>query len=220
MQDKSQLSLLVFGNMDAATRARNAFQMTEKVDESGNLVSQTFSPRKNKELAEALGLDVKANADQLGEAIMADSDAQLDRMIQLLQKAKADKTGYWTGGRSKLVFGKRGKSGKVSRCKAILELVESRRPQGPSDAAWIEKMARAFQAPGESLEAAIARVTATVEKQKAELAADALEIARNTHDAGNGNGGATTPEIPEKSEAEQMAELEAEEARQLASNVP
>lgn len=223
MKNKEQLSLLVFGNMDVATQSKSAFQLVERKDDQGNLLSQTFALRKNKELAEALGLDVKADSDKLAEAVMADSDAQLDRMIRLLQEAKADKAGYWTGGRSKLIFGKRGKSGKISRAKAVIELIESRRSQGPSEAAWIDKMARAYQAPGESLEDAIARVTILVDKQKAELEAKAKEMAANTHDAG-GNGGATTPQIPEKTEdqilaemeAEELAEQKAEEARQAA----
>lgn len=188
MKDKAQLSLLVFGNMDVATQSTSAFQLVEKKDENGNLLAQTFSPRKNKDIAAALNLDIKADADKLQEAIMADSDAQLDRMILLLQEAKADKSGYWTGGRSKLIFGKRGKTGKVSRAKAILELVESRRPQGPSDAAVIDKLVKAYRLPGESIEDATARVELLWEKQVADLAeaakkAQALELDNNKSNA-------------------------------------
>lgn len=207
MKDKAQLSMLVFGNMDLATR-NSSFAIEEKKNEAGDVTSQTCHALKRKDAAAIYGMDV--DDERLDEKIMEDSDAQIDRMIELLNKARADKEGFWTGGRSKLTFGKRGKSGKVSRAKIELSLIESRRPQGPSDAAYYEKLAKSYQMPGESFPDALARVTALIEKQKAELAKQAGSPAVDVHPPGAD----TTPAIPEKvkTDDEILAEMEAEEA--------
>jgi len=191
-KNSQQLSLMAFGDMDAATA--NVFGTKQKKDESGLVLHESSSLLKNKDIAVALGLDVKDDKDAIAEAILKGKDALKRKMALMLVKAQSDE--FWTGGGVKVVYSKAGKTGKLSKAKVIFSLEEARRPQGPDD----EAIAKALHIPVEEVQKMRQRQEKALANQNVDVESSA-------------------PEKPvEKTEDEIIAELEAE-ANQEAAGV-
>lgn len=185
-KNSAQLSLLAFGDMDKATA--NVFGQSEKKDETGVVLHSSSRLLKNKDIALALGLDVKDDKDAIAEAILKGKDSLKRKMALMLVKAQSDE--FWTGGGVKVVYSKAGKTGKLSKAKIILSLEEARRPQGPDD----EAIAKA-------LHMTVEQVAEMRERQEKALEAQNVEVESST----------VPPAIED--DAKLLAELEAEEAK-------
>jgi hypothetical protein len=208
-ETKQQLSLLVFGDMDVATKG--CFSVEERKDENQNPLSMALKPKKASDVAVMLGLDVKQDADQIADYIMEDSDRQIDRMIEWLARIKQDPTGFWTGSTAKLVYGKPGKTGKISKARLAFNLIESRRVGGPSDAAIVHKLAKTYQLPGEKIEDAEKRVLEMWQKQTRELLEAKRDAIKNVVDIKGEKVGEQAPgsnkpedEMPDDEELEKL----------------
>ena len=127
MENKNQLSLLAFGDMDETTRSI-VFKCGEKTEEGKpqNILNQTMGLAKRKDIAEALNLKGDINKDKLDAAILKSRDELKGQIAQLLTRLNGDPN--WTGTGIRVNKGK--KTGMLS---VALRLSQVTRFTGPTD---------------------------------------------------------------------------------------
>jgi hypothetical protein len=152
--NNGQLTLLAFGDMDMQTQT--VFRANEKKNEKGDIVTQSISLGKRSDVAKALGLQPKVDAEKLDEKVLAARDDLKGKIAQLL--VKISNSDDWTGTGLRVNKAKSGLLSVNIRCSQV------KRASGPS----VEAIASKLGLPVEE-------VQNMIERQKSALKAQQLE---------------------------------------------